>query len=132
MSKSKYVKDFLPPPTKCDVCGSSNVTCTTNDVIYRKTYGNWPYIYFCKECKSYVGCHPNTKNPLGFMANEVTRTKRKAAHAAFDSLWKEGYMTRGEAYRWLAERLEIPFKECHISQLSDDQLDKVIEYASVE
>jgi hypothetical protein len=33
---------------------------------------------------------------------------RQRAHAAFDRIWKEGYLTRSEAYAWLAgERGEV-------------------------
>ena len=36
------------------------------------------------------------------------------AHAAFDPIWKDGYMKRKEAYKWLSKQLDIPEQYTHI------------------
>jgi hypothetical protein len=37
------------------------------------------------------------------------------AHQWFDALWKEGHMSRKEAYKWLSEQMKIPVHECHFA-----------------
>lgn len=46
--------------------------------------------YYCESCGAYVGCHNNSKNPLGTMANRETREWRMKAHKSFDPIWKKG------------------------------------------
>jgi hypothetical protein len=43
-----------------------------------------------------------------------THEARKAAHAAFDTLWKSGLMSRGAAYRALQGKLGLTADECHM------------------
>lgn len=74
-----------------------------NKEKYGRNYGKSYMCYFCKPCGTYVGCHNNTRNPLGTMADKKTMEARKEAHSAFDPLWKEGYMSRGRAYAILNE-----------------------------
>jgi hypothetical protein len=112
----------LPVPEHCDVCCSTNIELTTNDVVYGELYGEWPQIYLCHDCKSYVGTHKGTTTPLGRMANQRTRRLRVAVHKVFDKLWLEKLMTRSNAYNWLALQLKIDPQECHISWLNDEQL----------
>jgi len=90
---------------------------------YRNDYG---YIWLCPSCKAFVGCHRGTKIPKGFLANKNIRVLRKQAHALFDPIWQEGHMKRRQAYRRLAELLAIEKEEAHISQLSEEQLYKLI------
>ncbi len=69
-----------------------------NKEIYGKNYGKSVMIYLCRPCNAYVGCHQNTRKPLGTMANRETREWRKKAHEMFDPLWRDGKMSRGKAY----------------------------------
>lgn len=49
------------------------------------------------------------------MEGEVNLGQAKyVAHACFDPIWREGYMTRHEAYSWLAEQMGLKRSECHI------------------
>ena len=50
------------------------------------------------------------------MANSELRNWKKAAHAAFDPLWKYGPYRgrRNEAYRWLSEKMGTPIEFTHI------------------
>ena len=53
------------------------------------------------------------------LVNAATHEARIAAHAAFDPLWQSGRMKRREAYRWLAEAMEMSPKDCHISLMDE-------------
>jgi len=119
------IKDALPVPEQCDNCCSLNIELTTNDRVYGRRYGNWPYVYFCNDCRAAVGCHPDTKVPLGRMADRATRALRTKAHDEFDRLWQTGLMSRSKAYNWLSAQLGIEPSQCHISWLSKDQLKDV-------
>ena len=48
------------------------------------------------------------------------------AHADFDILWRFYEMDRSEAYYWLSEELGVPFDKCHMGQLTNEQLHRVI------
>lgn len=124
------IKDALPVPEQCDVCCSINIVYTNNDVVYGKTYGEWPKCYYCNDCRSMVGCHPGTNLPLGRMADRATRSLRRRAHDEFDRIWKDGLLPRTKAYQWLARELQIHESECHLSQLSKDQLKDVMTLSS--
>lgn len=43
------------------------------------------------------------------LVDEGTHRARKAAHASFDPLWKDGHMSRKEAYRWLRRTLGLAY-----------------------
>jgi Protein of unknown function (DUF3268). len=115
----------MKKPTKCPYC-ASKVVCKDSSIIYGRSYGpvwicsNWP------KCDAYVGCHPDTKTPLGRLANRELRAARSKAHAAFDPLWKSRVIRRSEAYRWLAEKLGIPLSECHIGMFDTGMCEKVV------
>jgi len=82
--------------------------------------------YVCWECDSRIGCHGNTKEPLGTMADSELRAKRVKAHKAFDATWRYGAMTRGTAYRYLAKRLGIGSTQCHIGMFNISQCEQTI------
>lgn len=124
------IQDALPAPEQCDACCSVNIELTTNDKIYGRIYGNWPYVFYCNDCKAAVGCHPNTHVPLGRMADRATRQLRKKAHSEFDKLWRSGLMQRTKAYAWLSLQLGVEKSQCHISWFSIDQLNKAISISS--
>ena len=95
-----------------------------SSIIYGKSYG---MVYYCDPCKAWVGCHKKPKKgkynvPLGRLANHQLREAKKRAHFYFDQLWKKKmevdgvnqYEARNGAYKWLALRLGIERKYCHI------------------
>lgn len=43
-----------------------------------------------------------------------THAARKAAHEAFDSLWKDGILSRTQAYKQVSKALEIDSRDCHM------------------
>jgi len=108
------------PPT-CPECGKPGALIESK-VIYGRDYGK---LWFCDCIKGgvYVGCHRNTAEALGTMANARLRYFRKRAHAAVDPLWsnKKATMSRTDVYHWLASRMGIPVKQCHIGMFDEDQ-----------
>lgn len=111
------LRSLLPAPTHCRYCNST-VNFTSHAVIYGgRTFSDWPYIYLCSNdaCQASVGVHEGTHHPLGTLADHDTKNARKAAHAAFDPIWKSKQLKREEAYRWLAAQLDIERWRCHIS-----------------
>ena len=90
-------------------------------VVYGRSYGP---IWLCRPCDAWVGCHKDSNEhvPLGRLANKELRLWKVRAHSAFDPLWARKIKrdscskskARKSAYIWLAEKLQIPVKECHI------------------
>lgn len=119
---------ITPSITECALCGAP-VEFTNNKAIYGRSFGEWPMIYLCTnaECRAFVHCHPGSSTPLGTMADSATRRLRKLAHHVFDKLWKDGEMTRSDAYTWLAERLGIQRDQCHIGLFDAAQCQRVID-----
>ena len=63
------------------------------------------------------------------LAAPNTLAARVRAHAAFDPLWKDGRMSRGEAYRRLAIAMNMTLEQCHISLMGEREADRVVEIA---
>lgn len=92
----------------------------------------------CSACDAYVGCHKKgawiTERkqhsdgtlPLGRLANAELRRVKGWAHDAFDPLWRNGIMSRRDAYAWLAGRLGIQTQDCHIGMFDVAQCRSVI------
>ncbi len=98
-----------------------------NKEIYGSNYGKSYMIYLCRDCDTRVGCHNNTRHPLGTMADEETRDWREKAHAAFDPIWKNGDITQNEAYRRMAKKFG---RTIHIAQSDIEQCKEIIDYCN--
>lgn len=81
----------------CPYCETKAIW-TENKRIYGRNYGKSYMCYYCENCGAYVGCHKNSRKPLGTMANAELREWRKKTHAKIDPLWKEGQWRRGTVY----------------------------------
>jgi hypothetical protein len=44
-----------------------------------------------------------------------------------DPVWKKLKWKRDQMYRWLAQRMGIPFKQCHIGLFNEADCDKAME-----
>ena len=121
---------MLRVPEICRYCGGV-IRCIPARKVYGKTtnrlkmQGQW--LYQCQNCNARVGCHRDSKRPLGNVANEVLRLKRVETHQVFDSLWQRQGMTRTAAYKWLAERMELPEECAHIGGFEMDQCQKLVD-----
>lgn len=87
------------------------------------------WICTIKTCNARCGEHAAKG---GFMAAKETRDARMAAHAAFDSLWKEGsskrFRSRGGAYQWLSEVMKMHQNDCHIGFMTAEKCRQVVNH----
>lgn len=117
-------------PEICRYCGGV-IRCIPARKVYGKAtnrlkmQGQW--LYQCQNYNARVGCHRDSKRPLGNVANEVLRLKRVETHQVFDAFWQRQGMTRTAAYKWLAERMELPEERAHIGGFEMDQCRKLVD-----
>jgi hypothetical protein len=120
------VKDPMPAPEKCNCCGSEAIEIVENSAVYNgKTYGKYPWVYLCNDCRAYVGLHPFTNIPLGTLANEEMRAARKRAKSLFIELYESGDIIRDEAYARLAKKLGIDEAACHFAMFDVSLCERV-------
>ncbi len=88
--------------------------------------------YLCAKCDAYVGCHKASRKygdgtvPLGRLANVDLRRLKAQAHQSFDPLWRNSPVKRQGAYKWLANRLNIPAADCHIGMFDEARCKETI------
>ncbi len=117
------------PPT-CIECANT-AALVTGKRIYPHRPDLYGKSFWLCECGAYCGCHPGTTDPLGYPCGPATRQARSRAHAAFDPLWRgKGGMSRGDAYRWLARRLGIDKRDCHIGMMDAQMADATARFAT--
>ena len=114
----------------CDYC-MGVAEYVDSKTIYGKSYG---MIYLCRRCRAYVGVHQGTDKPLGRLANAELRRWKKAAHNAFDSLWKRGPFKgrRNAAYEWLAKEMCLPVSKTHIGMFDVEDCKRVIQVSNLK
>lgn len=120
----KYRQRYWPVGCGCCAAPPEFIRLTNEHHLYGKKYSKYKhaYIWICTKCKAYVGCHKDTPQPKGTLADKQTRIARRTAHHWFDPIWKyyekvrkwDRQVARNRAYEWLAEELEITRVECHI------------------
>ncbi len=92
----------------CPYCGGE-AEWVENKEIYGKNYGKSYMAYLCRQDNAFVGCHNNSKHPLGTMANKELRTWRMKVHAAIDPFWKSGKVSRGYVYSQISRELGFQY-----------------------
>lgn len=125
MGKSKVI---LP----CLECGSTARRLSDGREAYPHRPDLFSKLFWFCDCGAFVGCHPGTKKALGAPAGKATKRARMDAHAAFDGLWKSRRMSRSEAYRWLAEKLGIEPRDCHIGHMTGEMARRVVTVSRAE
>lgn len=109
------------PVLPCIECGKQPELVRGERIYpHRSDLRDRPF-WLCEPCNAYVGCHVGTTNPLGRPAGPETRGARSAAHRVFDPLWRNGRMSRTQAYRWLREAMGLTKEECHIGMMNAEQ-----------
>lgn len=100
---------------KCPYC-NKEAKWVENKEVYGKNYGKSFMMWLCKPCDAYVGCHLNSKRPLGTMANKELRQWRVKAHSVIDPIWKSGEEPRKSVYSKLEEMFgrKTHIAECDI------------------
>jgi zinc-finger-containing domain len=127
-----------PTVVLCPYCGAgAALMASSADVYHGRDYGP---LWACMPCGAWVGCHKGTDRPLGRLANKELREWKVKAHAAFDPLWKRKLekrrqergadypqgAARGSGYKWLAEQLGIPQKDCHVGLFDVEMCKRVV------
>ncbi len=103
-------------PTICRYCGG-----VIRLVPAQKIYGAstdrlglaGENIYLCQNCNARVGCHKGTNRPLGNVANEVLRLKRRETHQVFDQYWQGSGLSRNVLYQRPAGETGLPMVFLH-------------------
>lgn len=108
----------------CPYCGEE-AEWVDNAEVYGKRFGKSYMMYVCRSCDARVGCHQNSRVPLGTMANKELRQWRQAAHYHFDALWKIDGMKRKQAYQVLSDHFG---HRVHIGASDKDQCRAIIEF----
>ena len=105
---------------RCPYCGG---TAVLRDAAY--VYGTNPHgeqLYVCQHypsCDAYVGVHKGTQTPKGTLADGDLRNLRIRAHRMFDMIWKNGILTRKNAYRWIQDKFSLRSDQAHIGNFSE-------------
>lgn len=107
----------------CPYC-NKEAEFLSSRAFYGTDYGS--NVYVCRPCDAYVGTQKNSKKALGTMAKADLRKLRKEAHFHFDLLWKKRKMSRGRAYVWLQEKMNLSSKDAHIGMFNEEQCVKLI------
>ena len=112
----------------CPYCGG---TAVLRDGSY--VYGKDSCVdklYVCTHypsCNAYVGVFRNSDVPKGTLADSELRNKRIRAHQSFDAIWKQGIMTRGQAYQWMQHKFSLTKAQAHIGYFSDYMCNELID-----
>jgi hypothetical protein len=118
-------KHRCAPAIACPYCSAGATFLASSAQLYAsgKNYGP---MWACLPCKAWVGCHPHGRKPLGRLANAELRAAKQRAHADFDPIWRRGYVSRSEAYRYLAERMALRRQQTHIGMFDVEQCRLVV------
>ena len=115
--------------SRCPYCGAEVVLKEAYEVYGTERSKKYPKMWVCSnfpKCDAYVGCHEGTDIPMGRLANARLRTLKMEAHKQVDVLWKSGLMSRREAYRWLADMMNMELDDCHIGMFDIKRCQQVI------
>lgn len=122
---------------RCLDCGGASVLTPGTELF---SYGAERDLMFwvCEDCFGRVRCHDASTRPMGRPAGRRTGLARRAAHAAFDAIWKpcagqmiDGMTAREWLYHMLALDLGIPRAECHIGNFDAETCQRVIAWCDV-
>lgn len=117
---------------RCPYCGAQAMLRKGSAIYKDRPDLARKNFYMCSPCDAYVGCHGGSVKPLGTLANKELRLLRGQAHKVFDRLWKEGYKTRSQAYKWMSDELFLEPELCHIAMFGEELCEVIIDLASKE
>lgn len=115
----------------CPYCGVQSSPTTGAEIYPRHRKLAKKRFFICRPCKAWVGCHDDGR-PLGTPAAAELRIARKRAHDLFDRLWQGRFMTRNQAYSWLAETLGVDKHDAHIGQATLEQCRLITQAAAAQ
>lgn len=121
--KSKKLKIIVV----CPYCNQNAIMVKGNIIYPHRKDLNHLNFYLCFQCDARVGTHKGTDKPLGRLANAELRKMKSKTHLFFDLIWKSKKQTRKQAYIWLAKKLGIDIRDCHIGMFDVHTCQKVID-----
>ena len=105
----------------CHICNlktKSKLTSGKQIYPHRKDLATKP-IWQCTICKSYVGCHPDTINPLGSIVGSKVKQMRIQVHAMLDPIWQSGTISRAKLYKELSNELGWKYHTASIRSVAE-------------
>jgi hypothetical protein len=117
-------------PVPCHYCDNSALL-VSGKVVHIHNQDLWNKMFwYCNgghtpHNPAYVGTHSDNR-PLGTLADMETRKWRLQAHNFFDILWEHNHVGRTEAYRWLADEMNMTKDECHMGMMDAEQCKEVV------
>jgi hypothetical protein len=87
--------------------------------------------YQCKiNSDHYVGTYNDQLTSLGRLADKELRKLKNKGHTIFDPLWRENnyFKNKTAAYRWLSEKMNLPFKYTHFGMFTIEQCNAAIKF----
>lgn len=112
---------------KCPYCNKPSERATGKTIYPKRRDLQDKRFWICVGCDAYVGCHVGSWKPFGRLANAELRSAKIKAHAAFDPIWRSGWLSRSSAYKWLATALNIARDRCHIGLFDVPDCNRVID-----
>lgn len=113
----------------CPYCDKPAILVTGKEIYPHREDLYDKKFWSCEPCDAYVGCHKNSRKhaPLGRLASKNLRQLKSIAHSHFDPIWRGREMSRSNAYQYLADRLGIDKRDCHIGMFDENTCRKVIQ-----
>lgn len=110
----------------CPYCGKTSVLVGGLIIYPHRQDLAGKRFFNCAPCQAYVGCHQDTGEPFGRLADAELRKAKMAAHAAFDPLWRSKRMSRNTAYQRLSVAMGISQEETHIGMFDLERCKQVV------
>jgi ssDNA-binding Zn-finger/Zn-ribbon topoisomerase 1 len=115
----------------CPKCGNPMKLRETTTHRYRS--GRPHLFYSCvlwPLCDSTIGSDPKGR-PQGVPADQETKELRIACHRVFDEWWRQGRMTRRQAYKLLQELMQLSADDAHFGRFNADQCREFLKRAEL-
>lgn len=131
-------------PPNCAHCGGETRHTRGEEIYPHRPDLAFLHFYRCDSCDAHVGCHGETKRPLGNPANKELRRLRNDVHRVLDPIWENAldiypggkdergrkiirHAARARTYAFLADRLGISKKKCHTAMFDAETCRAAIE-----
>lgn len=116
-------RDWRKNPPRCPYCKAQAQLVTGAAIYPDRPDLTRRRFWACLPCGAWCGIHENSQRcaPLGTLANAELRGMRRKVHTLLDPLWRDGPMNRPDAYAWLAKRLGMDVRRCHVGYFRDAQ-----------
>lgn len=115
----------------CPYCGGK-ARLVDSMTVYNNDYGSMWVCENYPECNAVVGCHPDTVMPLGTLANLELREMRQKVHKLLDPRWMSRRFGRSSTYAYLARKMGIERKDCHIGMFNIEMCKRALEVLNSE